>query len=549
MFEGEWRTPAEVAEIVATDKRWQDYRELRDASTGSVRDHEALAKWCLRQGLAAEERYHWCNVLLASPTHKQARQRLGFREYRGGLFTEEQIEQHRRQVKEAEANMRRYKPRFIELCRRVHSESSAVRQAALAQIRGLTDPGAIEALRAAIARDKRHAGESGSELHQAVVAALANMPEHGATLYLLNYSLFSESESVRTAAAEALRARKSTDYVPLLMAALKAPIEAEFDVVTAADGTVRMMETLHQTGPEGDAAHVQDTNFEVAGVLEGDRRINPNAVLGRHLSQARQRAAATKQRVDAYNDAVAQRNARIQETLKIATGMDLGSEPEKYWQAWGDENELHYGDEKPVYQTYEEETYTYYYEPSPTPVVYPVATTPVVTRATGSYSCFAPGTPVWTQAGPTPIERIAVGDIVLAQHPTTGELAYRPVLATTVGAPVAVLRLTFAGESIVATPGHRFWVNGSGWQMAKALKPAMKLHAVNAAEEVAAIEKGEDVACHNLVVDEFHTFFVGKSMLLVHDKSCPQPTTALIPGMVRPRKTPLDALATSQIAP
>jgi hypothetical protein len=121
--------------------------------------------------------------------------------------------------------------------------------------------------------------------------------------------------------------------------------------------------------------------------------------------------------------------------------------------------------------------------------------------------------------------------MVLAQHPTTGELGYRPVLQTTVGEPVAVLRLTFSGESIVATRGHRFWVNGQGWVMAKGLKPAVSLHALERPLEVTAIEKAEDVSCYNLVVDEFHTFFVGQSRLLVHDKNCPAPTTATIPGV------------------
>jgi hypothetical protein len=148
----------------------------------------------------------------------------------------------------------------------------------------------------------------------------------------------------------------------------------------------------------------------------------------------------------------------------------------------------------------------------------------------GSSECFAPGTPVWTQAGPTPIEQIGIGDMVLAQHPTTGELSYRPVLQAIVGDPVPVLTLSFAGERITATRGHRFWVNGRGWQMAKELKPAMALHALDRAMDVTAIEKAEDIACYNLIVDEFHTFFVGKSRLLVHDKSCPAPTMATIPG-------------------
>src|SRR5687768_5516745 len=88
-FDGAWRTPEEVGELVSYDERWQQYRELRDQMSGSLADHVALAKWCLRNGLSGEERYHWSNVLLAAPGHKQARQRLGVREYRGGLFTEE----------------------------------------------------------------------------------------------------------------------------------------------------------------------------------------------------------------------------------------------------------------------------------------------------------------------------------------------------------------------------------------------------------------------------------------------------------------------------
>jgi hypothetical protein len=378
-------------------------------------------------------------------------------------------------------------------------------------------------------------------LNLALVAALSNMREHDATLYLLNYSLFSQSEEVRKAAAEGLKPRATTDYVPLLMSALTAPIEAEFDVVAAPDGTVRMIGTLHQSGPESDKAHVQNTSFEVEGAFGRDRtKTDPNAVLGAHLSRARALAEDTQEQVDSYNAAAAERNARIQETLKIATGMNLGSNPEDYWKAWGAENEMHYG-EDPVYETYDEYTQSYVYEQAPQ---YPVTTgdmrgSGTVSATTGpptqstvlpGVECFAPGTPVWTQSGPMPIEQIRVGDMVLAQNPTTGELAYRPVLETTVGDPVPVLTLSFPGEKITATRGHRFWVNGRGWQMAKELKPAASLYALEQSMDVTAIEKAEDVSCYNLIVDEFHTFFVGKSRLLVHDKGCPLPTTAVIPG-------------------
>jgi hypothetical protein len=104
------------------------------------------------------------------------------------------------------------------------------------------------------------------------------------------------------------------------------------------------------------------------------------------------------------------------------------------------------------------------------------------------------------------------------------------VLETTVGPPSRTLRLTVGGESIVATRGHRFWVNGRGWEMTKSLDAAQPLHAMAGPLSIDSIEPDVDQECHNLIVDEFHTFFVGKSRLLVHDKSCPQPTTARIPG-------------------
>jgi hypothetical protein len=146
------------------------------------------------------------------------------------------------------------------------------------------------------------------------------------------------------------------------------------------------------------------------------------------------------------------------------------------------------------------------------------------------YSCFVPGTVVWTRLGATPIESVAVGDMVLAQNPRSGELAYRPVLQTTLGEPTRVLNVSVGEETIGVTPGHRFWVNGRGWEMAKHLEPSSALHALGGVADVRLIDRGGEVACHNLVVDDFHSFFVGEAKMLVHDNSCPRPSLASIPG-------------------
>jgi hypothetical protein len=539
-FNGMWRSPEAVGEFVGSHPRWQRYKELRRNDAGTTADHAALARWCLKNGLAAEERFHWMVVVLQDPTHKQARSRLNLRQYRGGLFTEKQIAEYEQLEEAAAANKRKYKPKFVELVRQARSESKAAREAALAKIRAIDDVGAIAPLQDVIGRSGRDSSDPKTrEINMALVAALGNMREHEATLTLLNYGLFSASKEVRTLAAEALKPRATTDYVPLLMGAMTAPIEAEFDVVAAPDGTVRMIQTFHQSGPEADASHTQFTNFEVEGAFGRDRtKTDPRAVLRNHLSRAEARAEEALAEVESYNADAAERNSRIQAVLTTTLGLDLGDDPEKYWSAWKADNEMYY-EQEPSYDTYDEESYTYYYEQAPQYAVStgaparPTAPTLSLPSLPAHPECFAPGTLVWTQEGPRPIEGVTIGDMVLAQNPTTGELAYRPVLETTVGDPVPVLQLTYLDETITCTLGHRFWVNGRGWLMAKHLKPAMALHALDQGVDVTAIEKGEDIPCYNLVVDEFHTFFVGKSRILVHDKSCPAPTLAAIPGYVQ----------------
>ena len=71
------------------------------------------------------------------------------------------------------------------------------------------------------------------------------------------------------------------------------------------------------------------------------------------------------------------------------------------------------------------------------------------------YSCFAAGTNVWTLAGPQAIEKIQVGNRVLAQDVETGELTYKPVLAVTTRAPgprIASARVRTPSPQLRAIP-------------------------------------------------------------------------------------------------
>ncbi len=516
-FEGAWRTIDEVGALVAKDARWQEYRRRRDAINDRIEDRVELAQWCHRNGLANEERWQWANVLLLAPDHEMARESLGLRDYDGGLYTDEQIAARERQLKQSKDDFNRLKSKFVRLCRDAIKRGPG-REAALRKIRETTDPAAIGALEYGVEDAASRASDDACrDMRLAAVSALGNMPQHDATVRLLNCAVLSPMEDVRVAAANELTTRPATDYVPLLMAALRTPLEADVDVFTAPDGTVRLTETIYQEGPESDRSDTRTTNYERQASFSGFESPGETAAaMANNLRLAAERAAATQDVVAVANAEAAVRNKRIASVLQVTSGVAADFEPATWWQAWQEYNELDYPYEKPVAATYDDETYVY--------------TPPSMTE------CFAAGTEVWTQSGPTPIESVSVGEMVLSQNPQTGEIGYRAVTEVSVRKARRVVDIELPGETISSTPGHRFWINGRGWQMAKFLDRSSQLHSLQGNVAVASTRPGKPAECHNLVVDEFHTFFVGKSRLLVQDKTCPRPTISGIPGSAKVRE-------------
>jgi len=209
-------------------------------------------------------------------------------------------------------------------------------------------------------------------------------------------------------------------------------------------------------------------------------------------------------------------NQRVAMVLRTATGNDFEANPTQWWDWWYSFNEMYQPPYKPVVQTYVDRT--------PPPVTYRVQ----------SVSCFVAGTPVQTSTGPMAIEKIKPGDCVLAQDPESGELAYKPVMVTTVRPPSPVIDIQLGSETIRATRGHPFWVDGAGWQMAKELKAGQWLHTVGGPRLIDSAEQNGEAECFNMVVADFNTYFVGASQVLVHDNNLRQVTAARVPGLVDP---------------
>ena len=227
--------------------------------------------------------------------------------------------------------------------------------------------------------------------------------------------------------------------------------------------------------------------------------------VGQALQQKLQRDVQT---VEATNLRIRQNNARILPVLGLLTGQDFGSEPEK-WRAWWTD-QLGY-----VYQSSDPAAKPTFTETLRVQTPFQVGTT--------HSACFAAGTLVLALRGPKTIESIELGDRVLAQDPTTGELTFRAVVAVHRNPPAPTFRLTIDGESVVATGIHRFWKVGQGWTMVRDLSAGDRLRLLGESAVVLSIEPDTHQPVYNLDVDDDRDFFVGVKGLLVHDFSFVQP--------------------------
>lgn len=196
-------------------------------------------------------------------------------------------------------------------------------------------------------------------------------------------------------------------------------------------------------------------------------------------------------------------------------------------------------------------------------------------------ACFPKGTLVHTQNGLVPIEQIKVGDMVLSKHESgEGEQAYKPVTRVFEHGPTKVVQVWYVegdekptfGGFVFTTQEHPFWIEGVGWTEARYLVGRPELariplhnskfvhvqgvrHVVETSSPTVGWisqlgniidELGDEwnieantyhkqdvyveedytyqdnplrVPVWNLEVEDFHTYYVGKDGLWVHNKN------------------------------
>jgi len=139
--------------------------------------------------------------------------------------------------------------------------------------------------------------------------------------------------------------------------------------------------------------------------------------------------------------------------------------------------------------------------------------------------CFAAGTPVHTKQGTVPIERIQIGDEVLARNRTTGKLEFKPVTALTRPHLDKLLELRVEGEDNPLRPSleHPFRVRrgnaNDAWIGAGKMRAGDLVQITDGNwRKVTAIKpvEGRQIV-YNFTVSDDHDYFVGGQGVLVHN--------------------------------
>lgn len=512
-YKGEWIKAVDLPQILDEDPRVAQYLKFRDGHEDTVDGQLAIAEWCRKRGLVEQERAHLTRVIELSPDHVEARTRLGFRRIDDRWLATEEVRESLDAMHEGRKSLAEWQPTMERILKGLHQRSELKRNAATAQLLEIMNPSAIAAMEAMLSNDSEATA-------QLVVQAIGQMPENEASLALARQAIFSPWTTVRDAAAKQLQERPEDGYVPSFLATLYTPAESRFLVSRGQGGRIMYRHAFVREGQDENQLLVLDTEYRRVRRAGGSAEDS----LERALDNARRSLATRELNLAAQNQQTVEMNKRIMSALSIATGQQLPATPEAWWDWWTQHNEVFSDGQKQTNAIARAETVS---------IVDRVPTGGGQGTGGGhvTMDCLAAGTEVWTAAGPVAIDKIRVGDLVLAQDVESGELAYKPVLRTTVRPKSTLVQIVASNETVQSSGGHPFFVSGEGWVKARDLKPGMELHGVGTTVRVQSVERVHAEETYNLIVADFNTYFVGDSKVLSHDNTVRESTDAIVPGM------------------
>ena len=88
-------------------------------------------------------------------------------------------------------------------------------------------------------------------------------------------------------------------------------------------------------------------------------------------------------------------------------------------------------------------------------------------------------------------------------------------------------------DTITCSVGHGFWIAGKGWLKARDIEPQMNFHGAAGTTPLRQSQPAGVGAVYNLIVADFHSYFVGNALIYSHDITARKPSDLLVPGLAR----------------
>jgi hypothetical protein len=494
LVDGVWTSPENVARTAQGNDTIRMYCLLRSETPDTLIGQTGLARWCHENDLLPQRDAHLKRALVHDSENEQIRQLLGHQRINGAWIAPDQIAIERERLEAATQRMQEWREPVTEILWMLKSSSDEERQSGLKKLMEIDDPNAVTALEVILVYNR-------PSIAIQTLDTIAGFDEREATESLLRIAFSSPNREVRARATELLADRNPYDFVPALLNQLVTPISTRFSITPDRRGNVMYQFALFQQNMETDA------------ILQFDRSMRQvpfaaNSMTQRNMmANARQRARAASSGIQRLNRSIRSNNQSIQDLLARTTGEEPGDAPEDWWRWWYDENEV-YTSVRPLSYRRVDET--------------ELVAVPTLEGGGAKGECLIAGTPIWTDRGPVPVDELEVGDRVLCQDLDTSRLEYQVVLQPTERPATPTFRISIGGESIQASGGHYFWVEGRGWTRTRELTTAMSIDTANGSPiAIDAIESAETVPLYNVVVDRHSNYFVGQHRILSHDSSIP----------------------------
>ena len=512
-----WRDYTSLVDQSKKSKVLEEYRVLRDSSQPTLASQIQVTTFCLKHGLKEQAKSHWSAILELDPDNANARKQMGFVRLGGRWLLSNEIESERRSSTKIAENLRKNLPGLRSIGEdlinlRITSTEATAKICVDASIYSI--PGWELCL-----------SSDNSRGASAVVGALETLSAPEASLSLARHAVWANDSKVRESAILALAYRDQHSFIPAMLAELQGPWIASRQWAYDSFNRLIIRYSLVADGQDRQSLQVMDNIYFLQG--------NPYLAALTANSQASQSTSQNERIRRNENALIETHNAQIIHVLGRVTDQNGLTSPQDWWEWWDAKNEVYSSSEKPILTSYMFRT---------SEARAPLSLSSSSENSDGRESrdkykkdCLASGTPILTQRGPVNVERVRIGDLVLSKHPETGEVRFSPVLRTTIREPEPLIRIALEGESnraIRASGGHPFWVSGKGWLKARELTPGMRLHGLEQFSEVIGVEEEtKPTRTYNLVVADFHSYFIGIGGVLSHDNSVIEPVRCLVPGL------------------